>query len=73
MPLCVAMMYLIQIRLNEQDTGAARNMLTILTVDCVLYLVAFLASVVHPGQIALWIDVAAVLIGASPRSLSGVN
>ncbi|MCI6674725.1 MAG: low temperature requirement protein A [Spirochaetaceae bacterium] len=64
MLLCVAVMYFIQIRLNEQDTGAARNMLTILTVDLFLYLVAFLASVIHPGQIVLWIDVAAVLVGA---------
>lgn len=64
MLLCVAVMYFIQIRLNEQDTGAARNMLTILPVDLFLYLVAFLASVIHPGQIVLWIDVAAVLVGA---------
>lgn len=64
MLLCIAVMYFIQIRLNEQDTGAARNMLTILTVDLFLYLVAFLASVIHPGQIVLWIDVAAVLVGA---------
>ena len=64
MLLCVAVMYFIQIRLNEQDTGAARNMLTILTVDLFLYLVAFLASVIHPGQIVLWIDVATVLVGA---------
>lgn len=64
MLLCVAVMYFIQIRLNEQDTGAARNMLTILTVDLFLYLVAFLASVIHPRQIVLWIDVAAVLVGA---------
>ena len=64
MLLCVAVMYFIQIRLNEQETGAARNMLTILTVDLFLYLVAFLASVIHPGQIVLWIDVAAVLVGA---------
>ena len=64
MLLCVAVLYFIQIRLKEQDTGAARNMLTILTVDLFLYLVAFLASVINPGQIVLWIDVAAVLIGA---------
>ena len=64
MLLCVAVLYFIQIRLKEQDTGAARNMLTILTVDLFLYLVAFLASVIHPGQIVLWIDVAAVLVGA---------
>lgn len=38
MLLCVAMMYLVQIRLKEQDTGAARNMLTILIVACGLYL-----------------------------------
>ena len=64
MLLCVAVLYFIQIRLKEQDTGAARNMLTILTVDLFLYLVAFLASVINPGQIVLWIDVAAVLVGA---------
>ena len=31
MLLCVAAMYFIQIRLKEQDTGAAKNSLTILT------------------------------------------
>ena len=64
MLLCVALLYFVQIRLNEQDTGAARNMLTILTVDLVLYLTAFLASMIRPGQIVLWIDVVAVLVGA---------
>ena len=64
MLLCVAVMYFIQIRLNEQDTGAARNMLTNLAVDIVLYFMAFLASIIHPGQIVLWIDVVAVLVGA---------
>ncbi|MGN0446703.1 MAG: hypothetical protein ACI4IA_09135 [Acutalibacteraceae bacterium] len=47
MLLCVAAMYFIQIRLKEQDTGAAKNSLTILTVDCILYFAAFLASVFY--------------------------
>lgn len=31
--------------------------------DLVLYLTAFLASMIRPGQIVLWIDVVAVLVG----------
>ena len=64
MLLCVAAMYFIQIRLNEQDTGAARNMLTILAVDCTLYFAAFLASLLLEDRIVLWLDAAAVLVGA---------
>ena len=57
-------MYLIQIRLQEQDTGAARNMALILAVDCTLYFSAFLASVMEAGTVVLLLDVVAVLVGA---------
>lgn len=64
MLLCVATMYFIQVRIKEQDTGAAKNSLTILAVDCILYFAAFLASAMHADQMVIWIDVAAVLVGA---------
>lgn len=64
MLLCVAAMYFIQTRLKEQDTGAAKNSLIILAVDCLLYFVAFLASAFHADDVVLWLDVAAVLVGA---------
>ncbi|MBR0384672.1 MAG: low temperature requirement protein A [Eubacteriaceae bacterium] len=64
MLLCVAMMYLIQTITKEQDTAAAKNSLTILTVDCLLYFAAFLASAFHAGELVIWLDVAAVLCGA---------
>ena len=41
MLLCVGAMYFIQIQRHEQDTGAAKNSLLILTVVCLLYLAAF--------------------------------
>lgn len=64
MLLCVAAMYFIQTRLKEQDVGAAKNSLTILAVDCLLYFAAFLASVLHTEHVVIWLDVAAVLVGA---------
>lgn len=64
MLLCVAAMYLIQTRLKQQETGAAKNSLVILSVDCFLYLAAFLFSVIHMEQIVIWLDVVAVLVGA---------
>ena len=64
MLLCVAVMYFIQTRLKEQDTGAAENSLIILAVDCLLYFAAFLASALHATQAVIWLDVAAVLVGA---------
>lgn len=64
MLLCVALMYFIQTRLKEQDTGAAKNSLIILTVDCLLYFAAFLASAFHVDQAVIWLDTAAVLVGA---------
>jgi low temperature requirement protein LtrA len=64
MLLCVAAMYFIQTRLKGQDTGAAKNSLLILLVDCLLYLSAFLASLVHADPVVIWIDVTAVLVGA---------
>ena len=64
MLLCVAFMYFIQVRLGEQDAGAARNSLQILSVNCLLYFAAFLASLLHAGNAVIWIDVAAVLVGA---------
>lgn len=64
MLLCVAAMYFIQTRLKEQDTGAAKNSLIILAVDCALYFAAFMASAFHADQAVIWLDVAAVLVGA---------
>ncbi|MBQ7504373.1 MAG: low temperature requirement protein A [Ruminococcus sp.] len=64
MLLCVAAMYFIQTRLKQQETGAAKNSLVILSVDCFLYLAAFLFSVFHMEQIVIWLDVVAVLVGA---------
>ena len=61
---CVAAMYLIQVRLKEQDPGAAKNSLTILSVVCLLYLAAFAASLLLPEQLVLLLDVAAVAAGA---------
>ena len=64
MLLCVAAMYFIQTRLKEQDTGAAKNSLVILSVDCFLYLAAFMLSLLNVGSLVIWVDVAAVLVGA---------
>ena len=64
MLLCVALMYLIQVLLKEQDEGAAKNSLQILSVNCSLYLAAIVASLLHADRAVIWIDVAAVLVGA---------
>lgn len=64
MLLCVAAMYFIQTRLKEQDTGAAKNSLVILCVDCFLYFAAFMLSLLNAGGLVIWADVAAVLVGA---------
>ena len=64
MLLCVAAMYLIQTIKKEQDPAAAKNSLTILTVDCMLYFSAFFASLLQAGYLVIWLDVAAVLVGA---------
>ncbi len=64
MLLCVAVLYYIQTKLKEQDTGAAKNSLMILTIDCLLYFSAFLASALHADQAVIWLDVTAVLVGA---------
>ena len=64
MLLCVALMYLIQVLLKEQDEGAAKNSLQILSVNCSLYLAAIVASLIHADRAVIWIDVAAVLVGA---------
>lgn len=64
MLLCVVAMYFIQLRIKEQNTDAAKNSLTILTVVCLLYFAAFLASVMNENLVVIWIDVVAVLVGA---------
>ena len=64
MLLCVAAMYLIQTIKKEQDPAAAKNSLTILAVDCLLYFSAFLASLLQAGHLVIWLDVVAVLVGA---------
>lgn len=64
MLLCVYVMYFIQVRIKAQDTGAAKNSLVILTVNCTLYFAAFMASLLHADTAVIWIDVAAVLVGA---------
>lgn len=64
MLICVAIMYGLQIWLKEQDVGAARNSLTILSVDCVLYFAAFIVSVTGAEGLVIILDVIAVLVGA---------
>lgn len=64
MLLCVGAMYFIQIQRHEQDTGAAKNSLLILTVVCLLYLAAFADSAMTAGTSVIGLDVAAVLTGA---------
>ncbi len=64
MLLCVAVMYFIQTRVKKRDAAAAYNSLTILAVDCGLYLAATLLSALGPGPLVIWLDVAAVLVGA---------
>ena len=64
MLLCVWALYFIQICLKEQDTGAAKNSLVILMVVCLLYLSAFLASALQAHAAVMWMDIAAVLVGA---------
>ncbi len=64
MLICVESMYFIQLRLKEQDIGAAKNMFLILAVDCALYFAAFLASLLNAGYLVLWLDAAAVFVGA---------
>ena len=64
MLLCVAFLYFIQAWIGEQDIGAAKNSLQIFSVNCVLYFASFIASLLHTGNSVIWIDVAAVLVGA---------
>lgn len=64
MLLCVAAMYLIQTMVKRQDTAAAHNSLTILAVDCTLYLAATVLSALDAGWLVIWLDVIAVLVGA---------
>ena len=64
MLLCVSVMYFIRTRLKDQDPGAANNSLIILTIDCLLYFLAFLASSLNANNIVIWLDIAAVLVGA---------
>ena len=64
MLLCVSAMYFIQTRLKDQDPGAASNSLIILSVDCLLYFLAFLASLLNASSLVIWLDIAAVLVGA---------
>lgn len=65
MLLCVAVLYFIQTRLGEQDPGAARNSLSILSVVCGVYLVAIIATAANaPSSLTIRMDIAAVLVGA---------
>lgn len=64
MLLCVLVMYIIQSVIKKQDTGAATNSIQILTVDCTLYFIALVVSWLKPGFAVIWIDAAAVLVGA---------
>ena len=64
MLLCVLAMYAIQVYKKEQNPEAAKNSITILSVDCALYLAAFLASALHADGIVIWLDAVAVLVGA---------
>ncbi|GHV97810.1 hypothetical protein lacNasYZ03_18960 [Lactobacillus nasalidis] len=64
MLVCVWLLYFIQLCLKQQDAGAAKNSLVILTVDCLLYFAAFLASIFHADSAVIWMDAVAVLVGA---------
>lgn len=64
MLLCVLAMYFIQLCLRQKDTGAAKNSLIILSVDCILYFAAFLAAALHADSAVIWMDITAVLAGA---------
>lgn len=57
-------MYYLQTRIKIQDVGVANNSLIILAVDCLLYFMAFIASAIHADQAVIWLDTAAVLVGA---------
>jgi low temperature requirement protein LtrA len=61
---CVALMYAVRAAEGGERAAAARNSITILLVDCLLYLCAFVASLVSAGTIVVWLDVAAVVCGA---------
>ena len=63
MLLCVGGMYLIQV-IKKKNTRAAKNSLTILTIDYILYFLAFLASLFHFSNLVIWLDGGAVLAGA---------
>lgn len=64
MLLSVGAMYAIQVYQKKQDPGAAKNSLTILSVACALYLGAALSSLLRAEQFVIWLDIAAVLVGA---------
>lgn len=64
MLMSVATMYFIQICLKRQDTGAAKNSFLILCIDIGLYLIAFIVSLTAWKAGVMYLDIAAVLVGA---------
>lgn len=64
MLLCVAVLYVIQTRLRPAEAGAAKNSLTNLGIVLCVYLAACAAVLLGATDIAIWIDIAAVLAGA---------
>ena len=64
MLLCVAVMYLIQTVSNKENAGAAKNSLTILSFVGLTYIAAFVAMLFGSANVVIWLDVAAVLLGA---------
>lgn len=66
MLLTVLAMYVIQLATGRQEAGAARSSVIILSVDCALYLAAFVVSMAMPGTSSpvITLDAAAVLVAA---------
>lgn len=60
---CVATLYAIQTRQAPARAGAAKNSLIILAVVLAIYASACAAALFNAGQLVLWLDVAAVLVG----------
>ena len=61
---CVAILYFIQIKIKEADVGAAKNTLQILIILCILYATSTVITIFGSFQIAVYIDLLAILAGA---------
>ena len=61
---CVALLYFIQIKTKQPQLSAAKNSLKILAVLCFLYIVSTIVSLFWSSEIAVYIDLLAILAGA---------